>query len=908
MTSFLYTVIVYPIELLVELLFVFFFKAFDSTGFAIAGISLMVSLLSLPLYHIADQLQKKERDMRIQMQNGIQRIKSTFKGDEQYMILSTFYRQHHYHPAYALRSSVSLLIQVPFFIAAYQFLSHLPHLQAESFLFIKDLGQPDHMFMLGSLPINVLPLIMTLINIAAGAIYTKGFPLRDKVQLYGMAGLFLILLYQSPAGLVFYWTLNNVFSLVKNIFYKMKQPLKVLYVTAVVASVGLTVAILVIKSNFPLSKQLVLFAGCGGIISLPFLVKIVGFIEKRYLSTFSMKRSSVFNVYILSILLLWFLSGIVVPSSLILSSPIEFAFTGTVENPLSYMYHTASFFLGLCVVWPLFLYAMASRKMRGFFSIIFFILSLTAIINLFIFKGDYGLVSKVLLYDEPARLSASLIQTVLPIFITIILSIGTFACIRNGWSKVLTSILTILILTSAGMGVYAAVNIQIAYTAHAKNVAENVDKSTLHEINPVIPLSKTEKNVVVLFLDRAINSFLPIVFEQFPELTEQYRGFVYYPNTVSPGRVTLSGSPPVMGGYEYTPDAMNLRSTERLVDKHNEASLVLPRIFSEAGYRASVFDPPMPNHKWSNDFTAFRPYPEVQVRGLNGVYSYKYKMEHPENELWGPDYESRIIKRRLPMFSFLRTIYPAVRSLLYYEGTYFLMDENTQNTNSFINAYSVLYYLPQLTAIDSAKGSYVFLVNDTPHEPIFLQAPEYVPVVKVTDISNPLQADTYYDQKAQIHYHANVAALRKVGEWLEFLKQEGVYDNTRIIIVADHGNNLKAPVFKDFEQLKEVLAAYHPLFMAKDFYASEEFSTDTQFMTTADVPAMAIKDLPVSTINPFTKNDLFSVIEKDVVNVYSSSSEPNNNRGNTFSFNYSESFSVHDSVFDEANWKHISPK
>ena len=292
-----------------------------------------------------------------------------------------------------------------------------------------------------------------------------------------MAGLFLILLYQSPAGLVFYWTLNNVFSLVKNIFYKMKQPLKVLYVTAVVASVGLTVAILVIKSNFPLSKQLVLFAGCGGIISLPFLVKIVGFIEKRYLSTFSMKRSSVFNVYILSILLLWFLSGIVVPSSLILSSPIEFAFTGTVENPLSYMYHTASFFLGLCVVWPLFLYAMASRKMRGFFSIIFFILSLTAIINLFIFKGDYGLVSKVLLYDEPARLSASLIQTVLPIFITIILSIGTFACIRNGWSKVLTGILTILILTSAGMGVYAAVNIQIAYTAHAKNVAENVDKS-----------------------------------------------------------------------------------------------------------------------------------------------------------------------------------------------------------------------------------------------------------------------------------------------------------------------------------------------------------------------------------------------------------------------------------------------
>jgi hypothetical protein len=36
---------------------------------------------------------------------------------------------------------------------------------------------------------------MTLINIVSGAIYTKGFPLREKVQLYLMALIFLVLLY-----------------------------------------------------------------------------------------------------------------------------------------------------------------------------------------------------------------------------------------------------------------------------------------------------------------------------------------------------------------------------------------------------------------------------------------------------------------------------------------------------------------------------------------------------------------------------------------------------------------------------------------------------------------------------------------------------------------------------------------
>ena len=44
--------------------------------------------------------------------------------------------------------------------------------------------------------------------------------MKDKVQTYGLAAVFLVLLYQSPSGLVFYWTLNNLFSLIKNVFYR----------------------------------------------------------------------------------------------------------------------------------------------------------------------------------------------------------------------------------------------------------------------------------------------------------------------------------------------------------------------------------------------------------------------------------------------------------------------------------------------------------------------------------------------------------------------------------------------------------------------------------------------------------------------------------------------------------------
>ena len=44
------------------------------------------------------------------------------------------------------------------------------------------------------------------------------------------------MLYKSPAGLVLYWTMNNILSLVKNVFYKLKNPIKVLYISAATAS------------------------------------------------------------------------------------------------------------------------------------------------------------------------------------------------------------------------------------------------------------------------------------------------------------------------------------------------------------------------------------------------------------------------------------------------------------------------------------------------------------------------------------------------------------------------------------------------------------------------------------------------------------------------------------------------
>src|SRR5574344_435109 len=239
MLNFLYTLIIYPLIQIIEFAFMLFQNVFKNAGISVIGVSLAVSVLCLPLYIVAEHWQQIQRDIEKRLDPGINRIKETFKGDEQYMILSTFYKQHHYHPIMALRSSFGLLIQIPFFIAAYTFLSNLPALHGKPFFFIRDMGAQDALFHIGSFPINILPIAMTLINIIAGAIYTKGFKLKDKLQIYGMALVFLVLLYNSPSGLVLYWTMNNVFSLVKNIFYKIKKPLLVLYISLCIFLVAL---------------------------------------------------------------------------------------------------------------------------------------------------------------------------------------------------------------------------------------------------------------------------------------------------------------------------------------------------------------------------------------------------------------------------------------------------------------------------------------------------------------------------------------------------------------------------------------------------------------------------------------------------------------------------------------------
>ena len=114
----LFFIFIQPLVLLIECIFTIMSRLFGNYGLAIIMVSIVINLLILPLYKRSDAMQEQERKKQKDMEHWVKHIRKTFKGDERFMMLSTYYRQQEYQPLNAIMCSLSLLLQIPFFIAA----------------------------------------------------------------------------------------------------------------------------------------------------------------------------------------------------------------------------------------------------------------------------------------------------------------------------------------------------------------------------------------------------------------------------------------------------------------------------------------------------------------------------------------------------------------------------------------------------------------------------------------------------------------------------------------------------------------------------------------------------------------------------------------------------------------------
>ena len=233
-------------------------------------------------------------------------------------------------------------------------------------------------------------------------------------------------------------------------------------------------------------------------------------------------------------------------------------------------------------------------------------------------------------------------------------------------------------------------------------------------------------------------------------------------------------------------------------------------------------------------------------------------------------------------------------------------------------AYNVLTSMPSITKVtEEQTNTFQMMSNDTTHMATMLQAGTYTPASQVDNTQYDAEnADRFLVDGKQLkvetpfqmtHYHVNMASMLQLGEWFDYLREQGVYDNTKIILVSDHGypHAQQEELWVEYDGGAIDVGGYFPLLMVKDF-DSEGFTTSHTFMTNADVPTLAVKDLIENPVNPFTdkpiNSDEKTAHDQYITMSYLSDIEENN--GNTYI--PSAWLSVRENIWNKDNWTYIS--
>jgi len=988
----IYLIFIFPLESLMELVLSGVLEFSGNPTLSLLAVSLFVTVGSLPLYHIAEKWQDSERAIQKRLKPKVDEFKAVFKGSALNTYLHTLYRQNGYHPISAARTSLGLLIQIPFFIAAYHLLSNFEAFNGVTTALFHDLSKPDGIIKIGAFSFNIMPFIMTAVNLISAAIYGKKVVKKEKIQLYGIAFLFLVVLYNASSALLFYWTANNFFSLIKNVIYNFfsgrKKVVKVdgsekpkgykilaeiysrrprgwiafilfiLYILLFlvfyeVAKSGTTASyialilsfIILLCFNFFSFVSLILQTELKGRILLLFifgsaiasglillfiwisnidknmsvmkvaiylylgllLFDIVRNLGNRIADFFKVKKLTVTEhsntLFTLILFTLGFLLFIATPLTLLASG-----FASDFNEYLSYYLYHLSMLLVVFFVVLITFYSFLSPSWKTLFIYIFSGITVFALINVFLFPANYGDMSNFF-FEKGIHISGLL--SFLNISVLVVVMAAVYVVIHFKKTKALLSFFSICLIS------LVILSINEGYSFN-KNIKGFVVKSAV-KFDKVFTLSKSRRNVIIIMLDRFIGGYVPGALKLLPQLEKQFDGFIWYPESLSTGSDTISGVPSIMGGWDYDVGAVNkTRTSTPLLKKLDESIRVMPYNFSKAGFETSVY---APISRWFN--RANREHLEKSnVKDLTGKYS----------KLWMKEKKKRVgkdnVKNKLAMFGLFRIAPLALRKTIYDDGDWNLgyggssskkigkkfvsfKETNSASIKRQIKNWSTMDYLPEISeASEKAPGQFYYFASKLPHEPRVTSSEFKLNLSGKVKYPTAVYEKFNKSLNSVKHLYTDTASLKMVAEWFDWMKKNGVYDNTRIILVSDHGRAVYNPLFDKqlFKRTRHKTspAHFHNLMMIKDFNSHGKLRKKYDFVTTNDIPYLAMEGI-VEGVNPYTGNKVEKREHKFPFTVYRTYFRKREQK--KYRFPIKEAFQVSKkSIFKFKNWKKIDAK
>ncbi|MBE0574684.1 MAG: membrane protein insertase YidC [Desulfuromonadales bacterium] len=200
-------------NLLAQPLFVvltFFYGFFKNYGVAIILLTVLIKIIFWPLTHKSYSSMKSMQKLQPEMQ----KLREKFKNDKERLNkeMMTLYKTHRVNP---LGGCLPMLVQIPVFFALYQVLLNSIALRHAPFAFwLTDLSAKD--------PYYITPILMGVsMFVQQKMTPTTADPMQAKIFMM-MPIVFTFMFLNFPSGLVIYWLVNNLLTILQQYFIHRK--------------------------------------------------------------------------------------------------------------------------------------------------------------------------------------------------------------------------------------------------------------------------------------------------------------------------------------------------------------------------------------------------------------------------------------------------------------------------------------------------------------------------------------------------------------------------------------------------------------------------------------------------------------------------------------------------------------
>ena len=196
----------------------FFHRLIPSYAIAIILVTITLKVVFWPIQAKSIESMKAMQ----KFQPHLQKLKDKYKDDPARVQQETMklYKEHKINP---LSGCLPMLVQMPVLIAFYKVLGGNCALRGESFLWIKDLAQPDTVAMIAGFNINPLPLVMVGSMIWQQKLTPQTGDAQQAKMMMFMPLIMLFMFYNMAAGLTLYWTLQQLLSILQQWLSLRKQ-------------------------------------------------------------------------------------------------------------------------------------------------------------------------------------------------------------------------------------------------------------------------------------------------------------------------------------------------------------------------------------------------------------------------------------------------------------------------------------------------------------------------------------------------------------------------------------------------------------------------------------------------------------------------------------------------------------